>query len=136
MSRKYAGLLPSDLQLTPKQALVIAKEEGELYDNIRTSVAGICFLGTPHRGSPATQIPLMLTSIANITLSGLSRFIGHSRPELIKALKKDSKILLEISTRFRNQTGSIKIASFTEQSINPPANSLVRYPSCESVVPD
>lgn len=114
---------------------MIAKIEDEIFDSIRISVAGILFLGTPHRGSSETQFPIVLTSIANVALSGTSRFVGAMRSDLIKALQKDSKILKEISTSFRNQTQCMKIASFIEQSFTPPAKSIVRYPSCESIVP-
>ena len=92
-------------------------------------MAGILFLGTPHRGSSETQFPIVLTSIANIALSGSSRLIGAMRSDLIKTLQKDSKILKDISTDFRNQTQSMKIASFIEQSVTSPAKSRVRYPS-------
>lgn len=118
-----------------KQALVIAKIEDELFDSIWISVAGILFLGTPHRGSSETQFPMVLTSIANVALSGTTRFVGAMRSDLIKALEKDSKILKDVSTSFRNQARSIKIASFIEQSLTPPAKSRVRYSSCESIVP-
>jgi hypothetical protein len=98
------------------------------------SVAGILFLATPHRGSSETQFPTVLTSIANVALSGTSRFVGNMRSDLIKALEKDSKILKEISTSFRHQARSMKIASFIEQSLTPPAKSRVCYPSCESII--
>jgi hypothetical protein len=92
-------------------------------------MTGILFLSTPHRGSSETPFPTVLTSIANVALSGSSRFVGAMRPDLIKVLQKDSKILKEISTDFRNQTKSMKVASFIEQSLTPPAKLRVSYPS-------
>lgn len=92
-------------------------------------MAAILFFGTPHRGSSETQLPMVLTSIANLALSGTSRFVGAMRSDLIKALEKDSKNLKELSTSFRNQTRCMKIASFIEQSRTPPAKSRVRYSS-------
>jgi hypothetical protein len=89
------------------------------------SVIAILFLGTPHRGSEETGFPLVLTSIANVALAGPSRFVGLMRSDLIKSLKKDSKILKDISTNFRNQTRDIKIASFIEQSRTPPSKNRV-----------
>ncbi|PMD49359.1 uncharacterized protein K444DRAFT_549306 [Hyaloscypha bicolor E] len=121
--------------LVVKKALVIAKIEDELFDPIRKSVAGILFLGTPHRGSSETQFPMILTSIANLALRGTSRFTGAMRSDLIEGLKKDSKSLKEISTSFRNQTRNMKIASFIEQSCTPPAKSRVCYSSSESIGP-
>jgi|SRR5450432_540385 len=99
--------------------------DNELYENIRTSVTAILFLGTPHRGSGETGFPLVLTTIANVALAGTSRFVGSMRSDLIKSLEKDCKILKDISTNFRNQTQSIKIASFIEQNHTPPAKSRV-----------
>jgi hypothetical protein len=101
--------------------------EDELYGSIRKSVIGILFLGTPHRGSSETRIPLILTSIANVASGATFGFIGPTRPQLIKALEKDSQILKDISTSFRNQTSKIHIASFIEQEITPPANARVSY---------
>lgn len=90
-------------------------------------MGGIFFLGTPHRGSSQTQLPMVLTNIANLALSGASRFVGGMRTDLVKSLQKDSPILKDISTNFRNQTRNIRIASFIEQEITPPANARVRH---------
>ena len=117
-----------DLLLTSLQALIIALIDSEMYNNIRTSVTAILFLGTPHRGSEETGFPLVLTNIANVALVGTSRFVGSMRSDLIKSLEKDSKILKDISTNFRNQTRDIMIASFVEQKLTPPAKTRVRTP--------
>jgi len=111
--------------LVVKKALITALIDNEIYDNIRTSVIAILFLGTPHRGSEETGFPLVLTSIANVALAGTSRFVGSMRSDLIKSLEKDSKILKDISTNFRGQTRDIKIASFIEQNRTPPAKNRI-----------
>jgi hypothetical protein len=67
----------------------------------------------------------VLTSIANVALAGTSRFVGAMRSDLIRSLEKDSKMLKDISTHFRNQTRDIKIASFIEQNCTPPAKDRV-----------
>ncbi|KAH8745409.1 hypothetical protein BGZ57DRAFT_862505 [Hyaloscypha finlandica] len=108
-----------------KEALVLAKIEDELFENIRISVKGILFLATPHRGSGSTQFPSVLTGIANLALTGTSRFVGSMRLDLIKNLKKDSKVLEDIATNFRKQTSSLQIASFIEQDITPPLKSRI-----------
>lgn len=54
------------------------------------------------------------------------------RSDLIKALEKDSQVLKDISTNFRNQTSNIHIASFIEQDITPPLKSRV-YANSEKV---
>lgn len=68
---------------------------------------------------------MMLGGIANTALAGTSRFIGHMRTDLIKSLEKDSANLREISVDFMNQMGNMKIASFIEHVVIPPAKSRV-----------
>jgi hypothetical protein len=96
------------------------------YGNITDSVSAILFLATPHRGSGETQLPMVLARIANVALAGTSRFIGRMRTDLIESLERDSGDLKGISTDFRNQMGDMKIASFIETSITPPAKTRVR----------
>lgn len=96
---------------------------------------GILFLATPHRGSGSTQFPSVLTGIANIALSGTSRFVGSMRSDLIKALGKDSQVLKDISTNFRHQARNFHIASFIEQDITPPTKSRVCINSALQFIP-
>ena len=99
--------------------------EQNLYNSILNSVTAILFLATPHRGSEETSIPFILSSILNIALTGTSRLVGSMRSDLIKAIEKDSQILKDISTTFRNLTRNIKVASFIEQKITPPSKKRV-----------
>ena len=55
----------------------------------------------------------------------LSRFIGRSRKELIKLLEKDAPELEKLSLDFSEQLFNIKIASFVESLITPPASERV-----------
>ncbi|OBT84698.1 hypothetical protein VE02_06122 [Pseudogymnoascus sp. 03VT05] len=107
------------------RTLIIAKNEDLLYDNTRKSVAGIALLSTPHRGSSQTELPLVLANIANVALSGVGRYVGSMRSDLIKSLEKDSMSLKDISTNFRDQTENMKIASFYELKTTPPVNKLI-----------
>lgn len=102
--------------------------DGSRYDDVRNSIIGILFLGTPHRGSNATSLPQIVAGIANVTLTGTSRFTGKTRSDLIAVLEKESGVLTTLSTEFRNQAGKLKIASFVEQNTTPPTNSRVRPP--------
>lgn len=70
----------------------------------------------------------MLADIVNVALAGTSRFVGSMQSDRIRSLQKDSKILKEISTNFRNQARTIKIASFIEQIATPPAKKRVLSP--------
>ena len=69
---------------------------------------------------------MVLARIANVALTGTSRFIGRTRTDLIEFLERDSEDLKGISTDFRNQMGDMKIASFVETNITPPAKTRVR----------
>ncbi|KFY81883.1 hypothetical protein V500_11000 [Pseudogymnoascus sp. VKM F-4518 (FW-2643)] len=108
-----------------KNVLITAKLDDEDFGNITKSVAGITFLSTPHRGSSQAGFPALLATVANVELSGTSRYVGSMRSDLIKSLEKGSKSLNDISTNFRNQIGNMKIASFIELDKTPPANKLI-----------
>ena len=125
MVKKVCSFLPLVLSLTENQALVTAKIEDFLFDNIIKSVAAIAFLSTPHRGSSTTALPLILADVANFAFLGATRFLGTTRSDLIESLKRDSLSLKEVSTNFRGQTQNMSIASFTEQVITPPAKARV-----------
>lgn len=90
------------------------------------STSAILFLATPHRGSGEAQLPIVLSNIGNLALTGTSRFAGRFRTDLLKIVEKDSDELEEISINFRNQIGDIEIASFIETLSTPPAKSRVR----------
>jgi hypothetical protein len=77
----------------------------------------------------------VVTGIANLALTGTSRFVGRMRSDLIENLKKDSKVLEDIATNFRKQTNSFQIASFIEQDITPPLKSRVCITSAWHIFP-
>jgi hypothetical protein len=91
------------------------------YKDIQKSCAGIIFLATPHRGSKEVGFPSLIANIANIATVGLSRFVGRARTDLVDALKRDANVLEQISIEFADEPLNIKIASFIEQNITPPA---------------
>lgn len=94
--------------------------DAEDYANIQDSVIGILFLATPHKGSSTIQYPWVLANVVNTALAPSSRFTGRMRDDLLKSLKRDSDVLENISTSFRNQAINIKIISFIEQNITLP----------------
>ncbi len=95
------------------------------YGQVLNAVAGIIFLATPHNGSTATPFPALLAKIANVSLSGISRFSGRMRDDLIDALKRDSGQLQEISEGFRNRIRDVSIVLCSETKATPPLAELV-----------
>lgn len=96
-----------------------------LYGNIYERCYGIAFLSTPHRGSSSTPFPKMLAQITNMAFPVLSRFVGRSRVDLIKMLEKDAPALEKMSFDFSESLSRIKIASFVESLVTPPASERV-----------
>ncbi len=96
------------------------------YGKIQTAVAGIIFLGTPHRGSNVTRFPALLAKVANAVLSGTSRWAGGFREDLIDSLRRESSQLHDISKDFMGIVRGLRIVSCIETATTPPLNDLVR----------
>ncbi|KAK8097440.1 hypothetical protein PG984_016579 [Apiospora sp. TS-2023a] len=111
--------------LVVKQAIVTSILKAGNYGIIKERTYGIVFLGTPHRGSNQTAFPSLLANIANTGTPVLSRFIGKSRADLINVLKRDAGDLEKLSYQFADQLAVIKIASFIELDITPPASTRI-----------
>ncbi|MCJ1475005.1 hypothetical protein MMC13_003665 [Lambiella insularis] len=103
--------------LIVKQALLIGKNESDLYPEFNLSVSGILFLGAPHQGSPSATYATILSQIANVFVTGsqASRLVGPIRTELLHSLETNAEELLHIAQDFRVHTGKLVIASFIEQ---------------------
>jgi hypothetical protein len=102
------------------QALIIAYEAKDFYEDILNSTKGIVFMGTPHPGSELVPWSLMFTNLINI--AGFGQVI---RKDLLKNLDKDCAILDEISRQFMHRATPLKIRSFIEQKIERPLTTLV-----------
>jgi hypothetical protein len=98
------------------------------YSKIRTSTAAIFFLATPHCGSDPTKMLSVCVDILNIPLTstGIARFSGKPRSNMIKALAPGSTTLLDISSDFKEHPGNIRIFSFIEQKSTPPISRKAR----------
>ncbi|KAH6720716.1 ankyrin repeat-containing domain protein [Leptodontidium sp. MPI-SDFR-AT-0119] len=106
-----------------KKALTICVMESARYSNVLSSTDSILFLATPHRGSKPANLLAACAKISNIALP--TRLVGRTRHELVAALGKDSASLFETSRQFRDLTDRVKIYSFIEQRIIPPASELI-----------
>lgn len=88
----------------------MAKLHDEDYPDILRSVAGIIFLGTPHRGSQTQSKASIIAKIASILGQG-------EQSSLLKAVEKDSEMLNDLVhdfTRVVNKA-SIELFCFFEQ---------------------
>jgi hypothetical protein len=114
------------------QAINKTVVESGRYSKIRTSTAAIFFLATPHCGSDPSNMLSVCADILNIPLSGtgIAKFSGRLRSDMIKALAPGSTTLLDISSDFKEHPGNIRIFSFIEQKSTPPISRKAR--SCSS----
>ncbi len=71
---------------------------------------GIVFLGTPHRGSGAATLGQVAALIAGAAVPGL-KILNRA---LIKNLERDNEGLFQISNRFSNICGEMRIHSYYE----------------------
>lgn len=92
------------------KALVSAKLHKEDYPSVIRSVAGVVFLGTPHRGSNSQSKASVIASVASAVSLG-----EHS--SLLKAVEKDSEMLADLLHDFTRtvNTMSIPLFCFFEQ---------------------
>lgn len=75
---------------------------GDLFRNIRSSTAGIIFLGAPHQGSDAAVYGLWL-----------SQALGHDKT-LLESLKRNSSSLYEIAQDFESSYRGVDVVCFYE----------------------
>ena len=87
--------------LSYPQALVLA-DHGHTFRDIRFSMAGIIFLGTPHQGSEAAEYGVWLTQAAR-----------HDKT-LLKSLKRNSLALHAIARDFEASYSNADIVCFYE----------------------
>ncbi|KAK3314381.1 Alpha/Beta hydrolase protein [Apodospora peruviana] len=94
-----------------KQALRIANNERNSFGDIADSTRGIVFFGTPHRGADAATWASLVSSIT------AAAFGNGPKSFLLKALKPNSRDLMDLSEDFRPLSMKYAIASFVEQDV-------------------
>ncbi|KAI9763363.1 MAG: hypothetical protein M1840_000555 [Geoglossum simile] len=96
--------------LVIEKALLNARLHEEDYPDIIRSVAGIIFLGTPHRGSSSQSAASLIATIASSLHCG-------ERSSLLKAVEKDSEMLTDLVYDFTRMVNiaSIPLFCFFEQ---------------------
>jgi len=80
------------------------------------SVTDILFFATPHRGADNIKFLTGLATLINVPTKGIGLSLSV-RSDLLKALKKESKELKDISTNFRKLIPDLRIVSFIEQTV-------------------
>lgn len=78
------------------QALVLAKQNDTTYGEVLRATRSIVFFAVPHRGGNGT-------TIGDVVASAMSYLSGGGRNDLIKSLKKSSKLLAYLSADFGHQ---------------------------------
>ena len=104
------------------QALVSAKLHDEDFPCIVQSVAGIVFLGTPHRGSKSQSKASVIATIASAVSFG-------EQSSLLKFVEKDSEMLADLLHDFTRtvNTISIPLFCFFEQHKTDIAKIIIRF---------
>ncbi|KAK2747372.1 hypothetical protein FQN55_005121 [Onygenales sp. PD_40] len=93
-----------------KDALSLSKNEKNFYKEILPASAGVCFLGTPHRGSK-------VASIGKIAFEVSKLFLRDPNLKLLRALEINSEILERVSKSFCQilSDGNLHVHSFSEE---------------------
>ncbi|KAL2061254.1 hypothetical protein VTL71DRAFT_7527, partial [Oculimacula yallundae] len=105
-----------------KKALNTCQIESR-YKHILDAVSSILFLATPHGGAKPAELLAILSKLATLPIASL--WVGRTRSDLIKSLKRNSKQLHTISKEFRHHTQNMQIFSFIEEKTTPPLRDLL-----------
>jgi protein SERAC1 len=92
-----------------QQALIIANERSSFYGPLLSSVCGVVFMGTPHRGSNVAYWSKILANVVHTAQLGNS-----TSSRLLSDLQKNSSILSEISSQFVERGSALQIRTFYE----------------------
>ena len=105
---------------------MFAHEDDAVYGRLLRSVAGVVFLGTPHKGSNAANLGSVIGRIINVFLATASSGLQTRtiRTDLLDYLKNDSQALQALSISVRNRLADLMIISFYESEVLPPFSSV------------
>ncbi|WP_375449313.1 hypothetical protein [uncultured Nostoc sp.] len=84
------------------QALVLAGHN-EIFKDLRLSIAGLIFLGTPHQGSDAAGYGKYLARVTGNDLT------------LLESLTKHSQVLREVAQDFETSYSNVDLVCFYEE---------------------
>lgn len=103
------------------KALIFAHEDGATYGEVLKSVAGVIFLGTPHRGSSVASLGSVVGAIINFP--GVP--VKAVRTDLLDYLKLGSRHLQDLAISVRNRLADLAVVSFYETEAQSPLPSVV-----------
>ncbi|KAI9853089.1 MAG: hypothetical protein M1838_001590 [Thelocarpon superellum] len=92
-----------------KKALVIAQARSRLHGALLEKIKGIAFMGTPHRGASPAFWATLVADVLSAATVGFS-----TNRDLVKALKRDSPVLADVSKQFIERGADFPIVSFYE----------------------
>ena len=101
------------------QALILAHERQNIYGIVGQSVAGVVFLGTPHRGSDLAFWGAVFSRIADFAV------FGRMRTDLLQSLNEKSKELGDICSQFVERGIPLQIFTIYERLKVPSIQALV-----------
>ncbi|KXX73339.1 Ankyrin repeat domain-containing protein 50 [Madurella mycetomatis] len=127
--QEYArGLVISvrDAQEDSTEALIFAHEDNGVYGRLLKSVAGVVFLGTPHKGSNAATLGTLVGRIVNTFVAATSAGFQTRliRTDLLDYLSYDSKHLQDLGVSVRNRLADLAVVSFYESEAQYPLSVL------------
>lgn len=103
-------------------ALVLAHERSSLYGILSQKAFGVIFMATPHRGSSVASWAQIAAVIVRSAQLGL-----NTNLELLRVLRRDSEILMDISSQFVERAANLQIRTFYETEALDYMNSVVCY---------
>ncbi|KAH8744419.1 hypothetical protein F5882DRAFT_446538 [Hyaloscypha sp. PMI_1271] len=77
-------------------------------------------MGTPHRGSELIPWAMLLSNLVNVASIGQGM-----RKDLLRNIKTESNMLMDISRQFVHRAPPLKIMTFVEQQVERPLTTLV-----------
>jgi hypothetical protein len=97
------------------------------FRDILSSIKGVIFLGTPHRGSRSANLGKTLGSIVNLALqaSNILQFSGGVPTKLLEDLAENSRELMRVADDFAQRAPALRIVSFYETNPTPPSKDVV-----------
>ncbi|OIW34693.1 hypothetical protein CONLIGDRAFT_658495 [Coniochaeta ligniaria NRRL 30616] len=110
-----------------KQALVLAHEDDMFYGKLLSSVTGIVFMGTPHKGSSVANLGSVVGRIVNTCVATSTATLQSKaiRTDLLDYLNSDSKVLRDLAVSVRNRLQDLTVVSFYETEALSPLSAMI-----------